>query len=287
MDIYLLNEIQKLEAGGGGSAGASGTMFLPRNKDGSLDRAVIPIVSRSGQRQSAKPHSWSTSYAGTTFYTHSNNAHSQRIRFWMASGISRKDGNEFAANEGTGPEIFYANNGNVGVCKSHTSWWTGNNYAPWRTSIMFLRNKGTATKSATAYVNVSSQYTSGYDGASLTLYKPNSADYASVSSITATTEWSYTTTSQDAASTQSFTIPAGHTVAVVLANSMRYHQDTNSNASWQDNNGFYNLNTTFSDPDIVPDLEMTQTYLMMRHHTTSYTNDASSVWNARAIYFPE
>lgn len=285
MDIYLLNEIQKLEAGGS-SAASSGDMFLPRNEDGSLDDAVIPIVSRSGQRQSAYPNSWTSSYGGTTFYTYNSDTHSQRVRFWMPSGTARKDSNSYSEQEGTAPEILYASSRKVGVCKSHTSKWDGSSYAPWRTSIMFIKNKGTTNKTVNVYGTVSSQWSSGHDGSSMTYYTPNNVA-GSVSSVSMSNVWSYQSTTTTYNNNGSITIPAGRTVAVSLANSMYYHQDTNSNASWHDLNGFYNLSTTFGDADIVPDLEMTQTYMMMRHYTSSYNSDISSVWNAKAIYFPE
>lgn len=287
MDIYLLNEIQKLEAGGGSSAAVSGDMFLPRNEDGSLDKSVIPIVSRSGQRQAAYPSSWTTSYGGTTFYTYNSDAHSMRMRFWQPSGNARKDTNDLSGFEGTAPEIIYASNNKVGVCKSHTSHWTGSSYAPWRTSIMFIKNKGTSNKTVTIYGSVSSQYSSGHDGSSMTYYNPNNSNPALVTGISDANFWGYSSTSTSYNNSGSITIDAGKTIAVTISNSMYYHQDTNSNASWHDLNGFYSLQTTFSDPDIIPDLEMTQTYLMMRHYVSSYTTDPVSVWQAKAIFFPE
>lgn len=286
MDIYLLNEIQKLEKGGGTTA-ASGDMFLPRAEDGSLDDEIVPIVSRSGQRQAAYPNDWTSSYGGTTFYTYNSDTHSQRTRFWMPSGTANKSGNNYNEFEGTAPEIIYASNNKVGVCKSHTSMWQGSSYAPWRTSIMFIKNKGASTQSVTVYGTVSSQYSSGHDGSSMTFYTPNNANPASVSSISYSNAWSYSSTNTTYNNSGAINIPAGYTIAVVVANSMYYHQDTNSNASWHDLNGFYNLSGTFAHADIVPDLEMTQTYLMMRHYTAAYTDNPTSVWNAKAIYFPE
>lgn len=286
MDLYLLNELNKLEAGGGATA-ASSNMFLPLAEDGSLDDSVIPIVSRSGQRQNAYPNSWSSSYGGTTFYTYNGDTHSQKTRFWMASGMNRKDTIDLAGAEGTAPEIFYAHDHRVNICKGHTSTWNGQSYAPWRTSIMFIKNKGTSSKSVTLYTGCSSNWSSGHDGVSLTTYTPNSADPSAVTSVSYSTPWSYTNSTSHTTNSSDVTIDAGKTVAVVLANSMYYHQDTNSNASWHDLHHFYYLNTTFSDPDIVPDLEMTQTYLMSRHIETSYTDQPYRLWNAKAAFFPD
>ena len=288
MDLYLLNELNKLEAGG--SSSATSTTMFPSNQllveAGSTDnKFCIPAVTHYSSRYGSIWHNYSSGFGGTTYYTYSSDAHSRRIRFWMPSGSVRKDASVTTELEGSMPAVIYAKNNKVLTHCGYGSAWNGSSYAPQRGTVMFIKNKGTTSKTITVYGQFSSQYSSGHDGSSMDVWMPNSATKSAVTSLSVTTS-TYSGTTANTNFSQNVTIPAGYTIAVVLTNSMYYHQDTNSWASWHDYNGFYNLQTTFSDADIVPDYEMTQTYLMGRHYTTSYSQEPHKVWNMVDHYFP-
>jgi len=290
MDIYLLNEIQKLEADSGSSAAASGDMFL-RKVEGNTalhNENIVPLITRVSNRYASDGYSYSSSFAGTTYSTYQTSAHHARVKFWLPSGAARKDNNNVTTeSEGTPTQVLYGHGNKVGGAMSKGGYWQGNNYAPHRHSIMFIKNKGTSSKSVSIYNQYSNFWSSGHDGSSALVAIPNSSDKSSVTDVSYTQLWSRSSgNGYQYTNSGSFNLAAGRTAAVMMANSMYYHQDSASWASWHDQHWYYNLNTTFGDSDVVPDYEMTQTYLMMRHYVSSYTIEPRSVWNACEIYYP-
>lgn len=302
MDLYLLNELNKLEAGGGGSSGAAaGSMFLPPNIDGLTPNDVNswPMITRVGDRQQTDNWSWTSSSPYRSFSTYGGQGGDPDAEFGVydAIGAAYTENNQMDNwTAGPNPQVMFSNGGaHVGGVQSYNAKWSGSNYGPFRTSVMWLKNTSGSTQNLTVYGRFSSYWSSGHEGASLWIGTPNSADKSAVSSISwqrdsysgGTTDWQANPTTSS--------IPDGYTVCVLGMNSMYYHQDTSNLGSWQDNHFIFNLESYWNS-GWRPDYDMYKTCLLARDPDWNVSNGAWSYddrYRVRNLYrlcayeFPE
>lgn len=280
MDLYLLNELNKLEANGGGSSGsASGSMFLPPDIGAdAVDVNSWPMITRLNDRQQTDNWSWTSSSPYTSFYTYGGNGRNDaEFGVYDAIGASyTENGSMDNWTTGTNVNVEFSNGGqNVGCVLHHNTKWSGSNYGPYRTSVMWLKNCSGTTRSFTAYGRFSSQWNSGYEGSSIWIGQPNNADKASVTSV----DWSrdsYTGSTTDwQGNVTRGSIPNGVTICILGMNSLYYHQDSSNLASWQDNHMIYNLSGRW-DEGWRPDYNMYKTCLLARDGNW---NASGGAWN--------
>ena len=168
------------------------------------------------------------------------------------------------------------------LLQNHTSY-SGNCFY---TRIMPIRNTSNAAISVPIYAYVSS-YSNQYSGASWGYYTPTNSSgtlYSTVTGGTWTNVAAYASNdlNYNIAGGQTVSVPAGTTVLVGLFSSTAYQ----TTYVFVDTNFFYNLDTTFSNADIVCDMRMLTA--LQQGRSTSNTNSIGSpheIYNACAALF--
>ena len=288
MDLYLLNELNKLEEGGAGSAPSSSSgLFLPNDTLG--EQQVIPCITRVNDRQNTDNWTWTSNSPWTSFSTYGGQGGDNDAEHGVYDALGKaytNAGSRSAYDNGTRPEIFHAVANYVGAFSSYNAKWNGSSYGPYRTNVMFWKNMSGTTRTFQAYGSYSSYWQSGHDGASIWIGKPNSTDKASVSSISWTRNDYTGSTTQWNGSVNYGSIPNGETVTVLGMNTLYYHQDSSSVGSWQDLNYFYNLTSLWND-GWRPDYDMYKTAILGRKvFSMSYNNRVKDLYQMCAQYFP-
>jgi hypothetical protein len=296
MDLYLLNELNKLEAGGAGSSGASsGSMFLPPDLDGTTPNDVgsWPIITRASDRAQTDNWGWTSTSPYEAFYTYGGNNDKDAehgVLDCLHAGYTENNKLDNWTT-GTEPALAYSLDGaHVGTQTHYSTKWSGADYGPFRTSIMWLRNmSGSTINSAQVWGRYSSHYQSGHDGASIWIGKPNSAAKGSVTSMNWTRD-SYTGSAQEwNGSVSMSSVTNGQTICVLGMNTMYYHQDSANVASWQDTNIFYNLQTLWNQ-GFRPDYNMYKTSLLARDgewNSFQNSNRVKHLYTMCAYEYPE
>jgi hypothetical protein len=150
--------------------------------------------------------------------------------------------------------------------------------------MMPIRNTTSAsiTVAVSAYASV--YYSSGYDGAQLLYFTPNTSAYSTVTSVTATSVATSTTQSRQVSLTGNITVPANTTVLVCLISSDWY----TTTYRFKDTNYFYNLTTTFTNAGIICDMRMLSNIAKSRFsfaYSGSFAALASGIWTTCATVY--
>ena len=225
--------------------------------------------SSSGQAQSYSTGDWSSSGPYTT-YRHDNfftNANDYNQGFNMLLGDGYPNGTTQITyvhnmHYDQDRQLQFASGQRVGW--QYKDWWSNDNNTSyggltWR--LMPIRN--TSGSSINVTVNaLYSAYGSGYNGASLGYYTPTNSSGTTYSTVTGGT-WTQLQTYNSSTvsgswSNQTVPVPAGKTVLVVLNTSHAYQ----TTYRFIDNNLFYDVDTTFSDSNIICDLKLLYTLSM-------------------------
>ena len=274
------------------NAGAPEEVLFKEVTDGSRKPYSIPTITTLNHRQNSWAYSWSNSEAWTNFYCYMTGAGKPdpERAFWFGIGRHSKQNTLSYSNLDlrSQGEIQYAKGNVVGGESQLNTYPSNTSYGPFRVRVMFLRNHHPSTpKSVSMWANHSSYWSSGYDGSGCQVGTPNTnGSYANTTDINWSNMWTYTGSTSNRNVSFSFTIPPQTTVAVLLTNTAYYWTSGNSTYRWWDHNKFYNLDSTFSDNWIQPDLKMTfaaSTYNDMLNETSSYT--AHRVWQRTAELF--
>lgn len=284
LDATALNitpETLGIDLGGG----AAQDIMLKEVTDGSRAPYSIPSITSVNNRYNDWNHGWTNGEAWTNYYTYMTGQGKPDVErsFWFATGRhSKQNTSSYSTvdfdNSGV---VEYAKGNAFGSARMLNTYPQSTSYGPFRNRIMFIRNHHpTTTKSVNVYGQASSYWSSGYDGMGAQVGYPNqNGSYASVSDINWSNLYTYTNSTTNVGWSSTISIPPKTTVALLQSNTM-YYWTSNTGYRWWDHNRFYNLNTTFSDPWIQPDLQMTyaaSTYNDMLNETSSYT--AHRVWN--------
>ena len=292
MDIYLLNELNKLEAGGaGGSTGL--TAFLPNTLDETktANQSQWVSISRNNPRDNLDNQGWSSNNAHTSHYVYLNGAYDYEFHFADALGKLHADhvNSDSRSNYATGskPEVHFAKNNTVGYWGFTTVPGSSTSYAPFRSMVMFIKNPTSSSISTTLYGALSSYWSSGHDGAGVVVGTPNNTDNAAVTSLSWSKLWNGAGSNGYLNNWNgTLTVPANTTVVVIAAGTNYYWTGTTYQYYYSsDMNSFNNLQV-LSDAGLECDLEMTISALQHRDSFNSAANNAYRIWNATARAFP-
>lgn len=296
MDLYLLNELNKLEAGGASSGSEAGSMFLPNDASG--NETVWPIITRVNDRQQTDNWTWSSSSPYTSFYTYGGGGRSDyEYGVFNAIGKPYTETNQRSAYDNGGPpHLLFINGGrHGGPFSMYNTRWNGQSYPPFRTTIMWLKNTTNGDLTMNLYGKMSSNWQSGHDGASISIGEPNYADKSQVTDL----DWSnnsYTGTNTDwSGSVSRGSIEAGKTVVCLMMHSLYYYQDSSNVAGWQDLSTFYNIHDLYN-AGWRPDYNMYKTSLLARDanwdsssgdFSYSHSNRVRNLYRMCAYNYPE
>ena len=292
MDLYLLNELNKLEAGGAssGPTGFAG-MFLPDKQDGTkASTFVAPILTRWNARYHYDNWTWSSSGPATSFYTYMENDYDcEFIAHSLTANVDQGDTNQNSYTPGSRPELKCATHASAFTWNNTVGLERGNDYNPFRAVGMFVKNP--TNSSITHYFNYahSNYWSSGHDGMGFAVGIPNSTDKASVTGI----NWSRVEQRTGQSSYVDFhgtsvSIPANKTCILLLAATNYYWTQGSQTSYFNDLLGFYNLHNMPSS-GLEWDLDMTQTVHQGRIKlggSDSRTNNFYEYWNRCAEHFP-
>lgn len=292
MDLYILNEIQKLKSGGGG--GGSGTATDPMGFESfEADASVDGWSSNYGVnwRTHNSNANWTSNHvAGGNFYAYGNqDANNARLMFWNAKGSITSSTSPNMSYDSTGyRHMPRAVKGSIGyTSQQHTSN-SSANYHPIASQVLFVRNPTDQDISTSLSWGYSNGWSSGYEGSSCWTFTPN-GDYETTTGGTWTQQISRTSGNSFYNDTFTLVVPAGKTVAVVGCCSS-YNWTSSYQASLMiTHNQFYDL-TALAQAGLVCDHSMTQTFQQFGNTatcTSKYGSDAgvAAIYNAAAAYY--
>ena len=179
MDIYLLNEIQKLE---NATPSASGSGFFLSN-NATTGETVWPIITSTNNRGNVDNMAWNTSSPHATFYAYFNSEFDSEHAAYMAIQNGNHQSNNMSNHEGDSmPKARFGKGNWVGVAGVYGTPYKTQSYPPLRTSLMFVKNPTSSSVNMTVNFGGSSYYNSGYDGAAFAIHLPNSLNKGNVTS---------------------------------------------------------------------------------------------------------
>lgn len=273
MDLYLLNEINKLK-GGGGSSQSTGTTSpgIYPNETPTQVEAAQTIVSFSGiqYRYMHQSYDWNNGhpYTGHNFHVYDTDWRTIEGK-WRAihgAGFNRYNGHGMYQGNGIqNQRTHFATKGTVGLHHMQTfSGRGGNDYSPWSSNIMFVRNTTDSNITKTVYGYYTNYWNNGYEGAAFHVYTPNHTDYTSVTRQNGswTTPWSTSSGGGNPNSwNASVTFPANKTVALLFSCNTNYYSNFSYHSQFRCTNYFSHLYTMFDGTgQLVCDLQMSQVF---------------------------
>lgn len=214
-------------------------------------------------------NSWSSTGPWTTLYGYGANGQTDAEQWaWFGLGLIPRASDTTYNFGDTGPNFPFTRhqmnvNGNsIGSQFTSTMYANGTSYNPVSILMMPIRNNHpTLSKTITIYGMHSTYWSSGYDGSSLWQYAPGqNATYSGVTSGTWTNLGQRSGTSSYGLTwSANMTIPA-QTTYVAMQVATNYYWTGYGNVYWMfDQNRFYSLSSTFSDPYIQVDSRMINT----------------------------
>jgi hypothetical protein len=263
--------------------------LLKEVQDGSRHPYHIPTIYTINNRFNTWAYNWNSSSINSYYYNYMNSDSDRWTCVAMGMGGVKSNTLSYSSNDPKfRSKLQFAGPGNVAGGEGiHVTWANNTSYGPIGIRTMFVRNfHPTLSKTVTFYTHTSNYYSAGYEGSSLFGCIPNTNKYSTATNTTFTNIWNRSGGNSYYTDSGTLTIPASTTAMITLTNSM-YYWTSSGNYQWADINKFYNLDTTFSDPYIQPDMRMTYTYLQMNDFDdTSYnSNWTYRIWNrAAAIY---
>jgi hypothetical protein len=261
--------------------------------DGSRIPYHMPSIYSVNHRGNAMMgnYSWTSGDSWTSFYTYLTGTQpwDAERAFWYALGtyrLSNESQKSFwdPANhrlDWGGNNMSGTNNSRMHTYPQNTS------YGPFGSRVMFIRNfHPTVTKSVPIWFLCSVRWASGHDGAGLQVGIPNNTTYSTSNTVA----WTNLATNTGSNPTNvgmsgSFNLAPGKTAVVLGCNTFYYWTDTSNNYHWNNNNAFYNLQATFADRWIQPDMRLTiaaATYNEVDNQNYTSTIDSYKVWNRAA-----
>lgn len=288
MDLYLLNELNKLESGSSG--GAAVGALMPARADGTdlAGKNTWAMVTKHNNRNQQDNISFSSSSSYTTWYAYISTTQDAEWAFsyvldqpHMYSGLTSRSNNY---HNGSHKQVVFSDGGKVGKGGiSHGK--SGAGYSGFTTGAVFVKNPTQSDITVTVYTQTSGYWNNGYEGSGCNVGTPNNTDKAAVTGLSWSSKFTSTTNTTGQNQSFSVTFPAGKTVVLLLNSSDYYWTGTTYNYYFVRNNHFYNLET-LSNAGLVCDLEMTQTAMMARIEGEN-RNGGYRLWNECAKYFPE
>ena len=147
-------------------------------------------------------------------------------------------------------------------------------YGPFFNAIAFYKNETTTAQTFNISVDFASYWSSGYDGAGLSFWMPNHADYSSVTGVTWTSGYSSSYNQYTGSASASISVPAGVTLTVHKCATLKYWTTFSSGGHW-----YYHfcptVESAFNNNAFKPDLRMMAT----AHQYNLLSRNASETWN--------
>ena len=271
-------------------ANAIDTMFKEIT-DGSAKPYHIPSIYSISNRTDSWAYNWSNADDWGNYYIYYNSQTDAERNFWKALGKHTRQNTLSYSNIDmrTYNKIDWATGSVMGGEMTYNTISNNTSYGPVGHRLMFIRNfHPTTSKTITMYGHYSNYWSAGYEGSSVVIGTPNTNRYSTCTSVTWSCPANRTSGNSYYTWSWNVTIPAQTTVAVVQSNSMYYWTSgTGTGYNWLDMNKFYDLNTTFSDPYIQPDLRMTWAANTGNDFSdTTYNNyTANRIWNRTATLY--
>jgi len=286
MDLYILNEIQKLKSGGLSSGSAvSYTGYKEQDETPQLS-SWMTLVGVS-PRYHTDSYTWDNQHPnGNSWYTYQTNAMHNNNACCIPLGKLNS-----SANFNYGDQILwrgakYAKRDVVGLA---TDFWTHrgtSSYMPFIVNVMFIKNPTDTDISTTTLGWAHSSSSDGYDGASVAVWTPNSTGYSGVTGGTWTGLSSYTSQTGTTTEALSFTVPAKTTVMLVAKASFYYWTSAWQGSHVHGYNAFYNLSTLDS-AGLECDLDLSQAYMQYNSAAPSLLNTNSTDENLPKVFWED
>ena len=284
MDLYILNEINKLK--GGGTSSKSSSPGLYPQESPPQNSTAQTLVSYSGiqERYFHQTYDWQTdhpTYGGS--FTHYGNDYINHESLWrvpLGQGFYRfhADGVD-RGNNTKGVRTHYAKGQTCGAMHMQTmEGRSSDNYAPMCVNILFARNTTGQDLSRTVQFHYSNRWNNGYEGAAMHVYTPNSTTYAGATGSNGNWNTVWNTTSgggNHSGAGASVTFPANKTIAIMTVSTLSYWTASSYWTHMRNTNYFSNINSWMDGSgDIVCDLKLSQTYRQARipEFNQNYTN---------------
>ena len=262
MDLYILNEVQKLKAGGLPSAsGGFGTETPVSNQQ--TVAAFVGVMDRYYHQT----HDWTSSLNGKNWYAYaqggSNDYWTPMMGLEALRGSGRTDRGTMGVvgNNISNRGLLFAKHDDIGLCT--TQQWAGratSNYNPVGVVAMFIRNPTNTDVTRTVHNRKTNYWSSGYEGGSAWVYVPNSTEYSNTTGGQWTNLQSRTSGNSEYTETYSLTVPANKTVILITLASAWYVGSWSYYTEHGLTNKLFNLNTTLFDGTLESDMRMTQVF---------------------------
>jgi hypothetical protein len=291
MDLYILNEIQKLKSGGVRSGGsATDPMgFEEVQDDTSLD-GWASFWNVNWHSSNSNINWTTTSPAGGSFYVYGNSdANNARVFLNNSRGSIYQSAAAHAGWDGMAHgHMATSTKSRLGyICQLHSS----NNSqsdGPFSTNVMFVRNPTDTAITQTIYYYHSNGWNGGQEGSSMWSFVPN-GDYQTMTGGTWTQMHSRTSGNSFYSDSGSVTIPPMTTAIIVTGATAYYWTDSYQAGLWIAGNQFYNIHN-LSAAGLICDHSMSQTYQQWANSTymsNKYGSDTNIVnmYHACATYF--
>lgn len=288
---------QFMTTNGAGTLGFT-TMPMP-DYSASITGLVAPegkgmvgaIYSHTDRQNIYSTGEWSSSGPWTSYVNASAHQDNNLIQFMnmaLSDGYSNAGTTEYMlgndAEKNYSRQLMFSNGNRLGYARDYFHYDNNTGNAGHSFAIMPIRNTSASAISITINAAVSDYWEQGYEGGSLFVLQPNTSVYSTVSSVTGTLLSNVTTTTRQTTLSGTHSVPANTTVLVCLA-STDYYQTT---YRFKDTNYFYNLNTTFSNSNIICDMRMLSSLYQSRFNLT-YAGSAAgilpNIWTRTAINY--
>lgn len=283
MDLYILNEIQKLKAGGLPTAtGGFGTEKPVANQQ--TVAAFVGVMDRYYHQT----HDWTSSLNGRAWYAYAqggaNDYWTPEMGLEALRGHGRTDSGTLgvAGNNISNRGLLFVKHDDIGLCT--TQQWAGranSNYNPVGVVAMFIRNPTNSDVTRTVNNLKTNYWSAGYEGGSAWVYVPNSTKYSTTTGGQWTNVQSRTSSNAENDETYTITVPANKTVIFITLASAWYQNSWSYYTEHALTNKIYNLNTTLFDGTLQCDMRMTQVFHQAHMEGASgfpTTTNPSSSW---------
>lgn len=253
------------------------------------------VVSHSDRQNIYSTGEWSSSGPWTTYYNYDIHADNNAIQFWnmlLGDGYGNNPSTtEHMMGADTESElprrVQFANGNRVGYTRDILHWDNDSSSTGHSFRCLPLRNTNSGSVSVPVSGFVSNYWSSGYEGASLSVFTPNTSKYSTVTSVKGEKLANITSGNNTRMKelSGSVTIPANTTVLVALSSTDQYV----TTYRFRDTNLFAKLADTITGSNgVICDMRMLS-HLARGRVNMSYTGDLASylptIWTTCATQF--
>ena len=250
MDLYILNEINKLKNGGGGggssSAGASvGEYGIETSPDSAYPslKSWVSFYSEN-RRYHSDAYRWDNSFPEYgSFYAYGNSDSDAMLGFWNSCGFTRSGNSPNGAGDQMSHRMVCQSlKGTVGNSTHTITMYSGEDYTPWSSNVMWVRNPTSSDVTVSLGSIYTNKWHNGYEGACLYRLIPNATAYSQVTGVNPQRVWGASgSNSWYDNRTENVTFPANKTIALLQMTNSQWWTSTNSGGMTHNVNHFHSL----------------------------------------------